>query len=102
MNSVMSLLEVPHSTNSKLSLFSTCNFFRYASLSFLSKWSFFSSYCDLCFSFYHSILKDDSATQFSCEQRHTVEVFFRLAWFFFFNHFNPSLSNTVNMKKYLS
>lgn len=64
---------------------------------------FFSSYCELCFSFYHNILKDDSAAQFSCEQRHTVEVFFLLAWLYFFsNHFNPTLSNTVNMKKYLS
>lgn len=97
---------MPRSTNSKLSLFSTLfDFFRYASLSFLSECSlfFFSSYCELCFSFYHNILKDDSAAQFSCEQRHTVEVFFLLAWLYFFsNHFNPTLSNTVNMKKYLS
>lgn len=97
---------MPRSTNSKLSLFSTLfDFFRYASLSFLSECSlfFFSSYCELCFSFYHNILKDDSAAQFSCEQRHTVEVFFLLAWLYFFsNHFNPTLSNTVNMKKHLS
>ena len=109
---------MPRSTNSKLSSFSTLfDFFRYASLSFLSECSLFffnllwaapkgcfpiRSY-PLCFSFYHNILKDDSAAQFSCEQRHTVEVFFLLAWLYFFSsHFNPTLSNTVNMKKYLS
>lgn len=75
----------PHFTNSKLSLFSTLfNFFRYASLSFLSKCSLFSSYSELYFSFSHNILKDDSAAQFSREQKHTVEMFFFLHGCIFF------------------
>lgn len=75
----------PHFTNSKLSLSSTLfNFFRYASLSFLSKCSLFSSYSELNFSFSHNILKDDSAAHFSREQKHTVEMFFFLHGCIFF------------------
>lgn len=92
----------PCFTNSKLSLFSTSfNFFRSVSLSFLFRSSLFSNYCELYFSFSHNILKDDSAAQFSREQKHTVETFFFLHGSILY-HYNPTLSNTVKMKNYSS
>lgn len=75
-------------TNSKLSLFSTFFNFHSASFSFLFKCPLFSIYWELYFSFSHNILKDDSAAQFSREQKHTVEAFFFLHGCISY-HYNP-------------